>query len=151
MRISDWSSDVCSSDLCRSSRAGAKVPSASLRGSSRNGVQENVVRRLPVEAEGPGGIIELGVLRLVALSRGRRRIRHIQIAIHTQRRSCHRSICRNAQYLSVVEHGIARIPCITDPASRAQPVCQLINYITIQTLGYIHTLPQYTHTKKTNN
>src|SRR3546814_13702504 len=77
---------------CRSSRAGAKVPSASLRGSSRNGVQENVVRRLPVEAEGPGGIIELGVLRLVALSRGRRRIRHIQIAIHTQRRSCHRSI-----------------------------------------------------------
>src|SRR3546814_1607164 len=29
---------------CRSSRAGAKVPSASLRGSSRNGVQENVVR-----------------------------------------------------------------------------------------------------------
>src|SRR3546814_17367185 len=77
MRISDWSSDVCSSDLCecRSSRAGAKVPSASLRGSSRNGVQENVVRRLQVEAEGPGGIIELGVLRLVALSRGRRRIR----------------------------------------------------------------------------
>src|SRR3546814_9962810 len=56
------------------------------RGSSRNGVQENVVRRLPVEAEGPGGIIELGVLRLVALSRGRRRIRHIQIAIRSEER-----------------------------------------------------------------
>src|SRR3546814_20805831 len=97
MRISDWSSDVCSSDLCRSSRAGAKVPSASLRGSSRNGVQENVVRRLPVEAEGPGGIIDLGVLRLVALSRGRRRIRHIQIAIHTQkigRESCRERVCQ---------------------------------------------------------
>src|SRR3546814_9880465 len=71
---------------CRSSSAGAKVPSASIRGSSRNGVQEYVVRRLPVEAEGPGGIIELGVLRLVALSRGRRRIRHIQIAIRSEER-----------------------------------------------------------------
>src|SRR3546814_18455541 len=40
MRISDWSSDVCSSDLTMSIKVGDKVPAVSLKTKTTEGIQE---------------------------------------------------------------------------------------------------------------
>src|SRR3546814_14326686 len=60
MRISDWSSDVCSSDLRHSRESGNPTPSAALRG--------NVARRVPAFA----GMTEKKVPRGASVLRLRR-------------------------------------------------------------------------------